>query len=127
MVVRQTLMRLLKAHPCQLIHLIVGPELTSERAHQPVSNPLWPTLRAVCHLRQRGAEFAFEPRFLLHFPESALLVAFPALCLALRKAPVVVLRPVDDQDLCPGAALPHDDAPRGADECAPLKAFFPAF
>ncbi len=61
--------------------------------------------------RQLGAELAAEPGLLLDLAHGTGLVALPRLALPLRERPVVVLRPVHEQE----PAVAHDDPARRAD------------
>src|SRR2546423_703156 len=107
-VVAEQLPRFLDGHPAQLVDLGVRGEVAALRVHLEVAHELQAVLVvAVAGVAELPAEAAAVSRLLLHLPERGLLEVLTLVELALRKAPVVVLRPVHHQDV---AGAQHEPA-----------------
>ena len=101
-------------HPAHLVHLVVRLEsrVAVLRLHQPVADGLLaPLVVAVGHRRQLLAEPAAQPDLLLDLAQRGLLPRLARVELALRQRPVVVARPVHDDELeLPARRAAPDDA-----------------
>src|SRR5581483_1420925 len=108
--VRREGRRLGEGHPAHLVDLVLRHGLTA-RLH-PVVPHLFGTaaLIGVVGAPHLGAGVAAEPGLLLDLAPRALLPRLARIELALGQRPVVVARPVDEQDV----AVADDDAARGA-------------
>ena len=85
----------------------------SSGAHPPVADDLRPALGVdVARLADLLQELAAEAGLLLDLAQGARLVGLALVALALREAPVVVLRPVHEQHL----PVAHDETAGGADD-----------
>src|SRR5581483_8271313 len=106
------------ARPADLVDLVRRVERSSERVHHPPAHTLRPPLRIRVLGRPRvGDELALEARLLAHLAESAILVALAVVGFALRKRPVVIARPVNQQH----AAVADDESAGGADDAHPAR------
>src|SRR5687767_2449722 len=108
---RERAARLLQVRPANVVDLIVRLEVSVQRAHEVVADDLRAIEDEVARLTGRADDLAAETRLLRNLTQGAVLVGLAVLTLALRQAPVVVLRPVHEQD----SAVAHDDAARRAD------------
>ncbi len=87
-------------NPADLIDFLVRLERAVANGHRPVADTLVaaPPV-AIPAGAELGAEKTLEARLLGDLAEGALLVVLPGLDLALRQGPVLVTRPMDEEDL----------------------------
>ena len=113
-----------QGQPAQLVDLARRREGALLRLHRPPAHDLRPHAAAaglhVARLAQPAADPDVEAGLLEHLADGALEVGLAGRDLALRQAPIVVARPMDDRDLDPRLPVdaldpsPHD-ATGGAD------------
>src|SRR4051812_10501439 len=111
--IRQRAGRPPRLDPLQRVDLVVGLEAraVAGRLHQPVAHDLEALLVvAVAGRRQLGAQDAAQAGLLLDLANRRRLPRLAAVELALRQRPVVVARPVHDEELEPALAVAVDDA-----------------
>src|SRR5439155_26626292 len=99
--------------------LVGRARLAARRDHRPVAGLLGPAPRVdVVRVPDLAAEQAAQAGLLLDLAAGCLRIELARLELALGKRPVVVRRPVDEQDLEPAGCPTHDESARGANELA---------
>ena len=120
----QQLPRLVAREPANLVDLAVRVKLAVEGLHRPVADGLRAALAVVvARRRELAAELAAEACLLFDLANRGLLVRLPGLELSLRKRPVVVSGPVDEQHLeRSGVAAARDDSPGGLHDPVPRSA-----
>src|SRR5262249_43096412 len=115
--IRQQLIGLAEGDPARCVDLVPVGELAAADVHVPVADTLGPALRVrVERRRQLRTEGAHETGLLFDLPESALLVRLVRLGLPLGEAPVVVPRPVDDENLGTVESRTRNDASCGPND-----------
>src|SRR3984957_5624503 len=98
--IRQQTGRIVEAQPTQLVDLLVGTEGPGDCCHDPVGHRLGPAFSVdVFGVTDEAEEIAGHPRLFLHFAQRGHLERLPRLELSLGERPVMLHRPVHDNDL----------------------------
>ena len=108
------LARLGQRHPRQRVDLVAGRSLVTGVERCPVADPLGLTPAEVLHGRQPGAEHRTYAALLPDLTDRGEQDVLTRLALALGQRPVVVLRPMHEQDLGPSGSLRRGPPDRGA-------------
>ena len=105
--------------PESLVDLMLERERPTHHFHQPVANCLRAPLRiGVGRRLELATERAAQPGLLLDLADGTLLVALAPFDLPFGERPVVVLRPMDEQDLDRRPGTADNDAAGGTNERA---------
>src|SRR5439155_21437253 len=98
---------LVAGQPFDLVDLVPRGPFAVLGAHRPVPDGLGSQFQiGVDRAGELGSEVAAQTRLLLDFPDRSLLVALALLDLSLRKRPVAIARPGDEEDLEPAVSTP---------------------